>query len=264
AVLNSFFWDYGRNPNTGSPVVNSFPWINNTTPIQHIFRAAGAADTYHVRLRAILPYHQGDASEVVGDLVSQDLTVYVSGTPACFSATSGPLYTAIPVDASCSGAVGQLEYQWNWGDGTQTGWSTNLQTSSHNYDHSGTKTITLSIRNANGEGHVATLPQTVSVTAPPAPIVNAHADGYVETQPVKSKQTCEYAADISNGEWPMSITWWRGASQVGSDQWLSYYIPPPAAGNPFWLRAVVTDYLGRQALDSVQVTISSSGQTCIL
>jgi hypothetical protein len=247
-VLNSFNFDYGRNPAAFGPAVNSHPDPNYFYPFQHVFRTPGPSTTYEVRLRVIEPYHDGITS--LGRVTPDVVRVTVTGGPAgpCFN-VSGVQQAGSDVtfDASCSGNTGYLEYDWDFGDGQTTGFAGSNRVVSHSYAAAGSKAVTLRIRLASGEGPTLATSQAVTIAAPVAVTISGP-DWITESG------TYSWFAAVSGGIGSSSCQWYY--SDSGSETPVTGLgckyrrtVTVGSGSTSFRLRVVATDEAGTTAED---------------
>jgi hypothetical protein len=247
-ILNSYNFDYQRS-GSWEPAVNSAnPNEDNwNLPFNHVFRSPGRTRDYAVRLRVVEPFHTSMAS---GVLVSDDIVVTVSADSACWTSPGGVRGTAVSFSASCSenGNPGVAEYQWAWGDGASSDWSTS-QGATHSYDSAGVKTVTLRIRLSTEEGGMDSTTHTVTIQDP---VVLSWTQLVGSARPNVS---CSWWVSATGGSGSYEFAWTKNGSPVGQNK---NKLGMNTGTSSFLLRVTATDPVTALADTlSRNVTVSS-------
>jgi len=256
AVLNSYNFDYDRNVDAFGPTTNSFPNLNISLPVAHIFAAPGTSSVFTVRVRTVLPFHLGIPGSA-GILMPQTMTVTVEGDSVDFSTSAAPT-TNQPVTFTSATMGGEeyFEYFWDFGDNTSSGWSSGYKQIQHTYASEGPKTVTLSVRRFSGEGPTVSTPQTVTVVDPPLSVSIRVAAGN-QNGAIRQNETCLFWGDAVGGNGVYTHTWYKGSVEIASGNPLERNV----GNKSFSLKVVV--HSGSQTAEATKaISVTANGQFC--
>src|SRR5439155_754200 len=174
-------------------------------------------------------------------------TISDIGVTAGVSPTSGDLTTVFTFTATASGGGGSpYSFSWNFGDGA-TGSGPSV---THFYTAGGTYSPEVTATDGLGGSHAAPT-QTVSVTAPPAPL---GATANAPRQAADVGQSVTFTCSATGGTAPYSYGWTFGDGTTGSGVQVAHAFAQAGSYQP---TVVVTDSNGGTASGSVSVTISN-------
>ncbi len=202
--IKTYTWDFGDGSDV---VVRSDPFVDHTYP------AAGA---YTVTLT--LEDEEGQTSQAVRDIeVSEPLPVSPIAVVGALP-TVGEAPLTVNFDAAASdpgGAGGQLDYVWNFGDGSP---EDNTAAPTHVYEDVGTYSVTLTVTNDAGDEDTATVVIDARTPAVPPPTTDIEADPVSGTAPLTvtfdgsesaagtaESEIVEYNWDFGDGEQALGI-----------------------------------------------------------
>src|SRR5213080_2493145 len=175
------------------------------TPATHAYSQAG-------------PYQATvTATDGNGGTASSSASVTISdiGVTAGVSPMSGDLTTVFTVTATASGGGGSpYSFSWNFGDGA-TGSGPSV---THFYTAGGTYSPEVTATDGLGGSHAAPT-QTVTVTAPPAPL---GATANAPRQAADVGQSVTFTCSATGGTAPYSYGWTFGDGNTGSGSPVTY------------------------------------------
>src|SRR2546427_745546 len=222
----------------------SFEWTfgdgssGSGAPATHAYTAAGS---YQATVTAT-DGNGGTASSFRSVTIS-DISVTANVSPA-----SGDAPTAFTFTASASGGSGSpYSFSWTYGDGT-TGTGSPV---THSYTAGGSYSPAVTTTDSLGGTKVAPT-QTVSVSAPPAPLgatVNA------PRQAADVGQSVSFTCSATGGAAPYSYRWTFGDGNAGSGSAVSHVYQ--SAGT-MTVTCMATDSASATAAASTSVDVSSS------
>jgi len=179
---------------------------------------------------------------------STSVTISAIGVTADVSPTSGDATTVFTFTASASGGSGSpYSFTWTFGDGT-TGTGSPV---THSYTAGGSYSPAVTATDSLGGAKVAPT-QTVSVSAPPAPLgatVNA------PRQAADVGQSVSFTCSATGGAAPYSYGWTFGDGNAGSGSAVSHVYQSAGA---MTVTCTATDSASGTAAASTSVDVSSS------
>ena len=190
------------------------------------------------------------ATDGNGGTASSSVSVTISdiGVTAGVSPTSGDLTTVFTFTATASGGGGSpYSFSWNFGDGA-TGSGPSV---THFYTAGGTYSPEVTATDGLGGSHAAPT-QTVTVTAPPAPL---GATANAPRQAADVGQSVTFTCSATGGTAPYSYGWTFGDGNTGSGSPVTYSYQSAGA---MTVTCTVTDSTTSSATDSTSVQVSPS------
>src|SRR3989442_1910946 len=183
-------------------------------PATHAYTAAGS---YQATVTAT-DGNGGTASS------STSVTISDIGVTANVSPTSGDATTVFTFTASASGGSGS-PYSFSWAFGDRTTGARSPVT--HSYSAGGSYSPAVNASDSLG-GSQVTPTQTVSVTAPPAPLV---ASVSAPRQAADVGQSVPFTCSATGGAAPYSYGWTFGDGSTGSGSAVNHVYPSAGAGS---------------------------------
>src|SRR5213594_4120036 len=207
-------------------------------PATHAYTAAGS---YQATVTAT-DGNGGTASS------STSVTISNIGVTAGVSPTSGDATTVFTFTASASGGSGSpYSFSWAFGDGT-TGTGS---PASHSYSAGGSYSPAVTATDSLG-GTKVTQTQTVSVTAPPAPL---GASVSAPRQAADVGQSVSFTCSATGGAAPYSYDWTFGDGNTGSGPAVNHVYQSAGA---MTVTCTATDSASASAAASKSVDVSPS------
>jgi pectate lyase len=176
------------------------------------------------------------------------LVVTTGGTAASLVADAGPDHaasaeTTLTFTGAATGGVIPYTFQWDFGDGA----SATGQMATHDYQATGSFTVTLAVTDTAGTRATDTARVTIEAAALAA---NAGPD---KTGTAGTAVT--FSGTASGGVSPYSLAWAFGDGDSGTGQTVSHTYGSEGA---FTVTLTVTDSAGKQATDTALATIDSA------
>src|SRR5215212_3463201 len=118
--------------------------------------------------------------------------------------------------ANVSGGTGPSTVSWNFGDNSEV---SDEQTVSHTYDEAGTYTVTLTATDSEDQTATDTLEIAVAEEPPaPEPLTAEISSNYTATDEHVAPATFSFAANVSGGTGPSTVSWNFGDNSAVSDE----------------------------------------------
>ena len=221
----------GTSPFSYAWYVNSATQSSTSQSLDYTFSSPG---TYYVNVT--VKDSLGDSSSYsFSETVNPDPSVTISSTPA-------PTDVGVSVSFSSSLAGGTTPYNYTWEiNSVVVSYASSFQ---YTFTSTGSYSVLLTVRDANGNTASATLTQTVNAdpTATISPEYSTVDQGVNDT----------FTANVNGGTYPFNYTWYDGLTVVNYSQ--SFHTSFLDTGTPA-IELVVKDSLGESYTTSVSITV---------
>jgi len=240
-VMTKFNADYARDPDAFGGSVNSVP--NWNAPSKPFLTSYSSQDTATFLVRGLVsqPYESGSGS--APGMLTSAITVHVVPPVSCFvHSDTLAAHASIHFNGSCSsaypGGMYDKSLNWDWGDGTSSGWQGGIDTASHTYSAAGNYTVRLDVRRVFSTAPVVSSSQPLQVSAVVA--------GITGPDIIWSTGSYTWYSSVSGGQSPFHYKWYYkkgGTESLVDSVNASYTRTVSTAGAPyvFRIRLVVTD-----------------------
>ncbi len=197
-----------------------------------------------------------------GQAVADSLAIHVDAAMTAEVLAPSKVYRDSAATLSAALSSGASEYRWEFGDGTAGSWTSSTDTT-HAWHSNGIYRVRLAIRNVS---HAVSRDTSHQVEVVP-PFDSVHIKGAFtsggESNYVAPDQTCEWLIRPFGGVQPFNFAWFKKTGPkwtlVGTEQLLDLAVGTAS----FELRGNVTDALNTTQSQTVNVTVSYGGATCI-
>jgi hypothetical protein len=256
-VMTAFNPNYSQDPNFFGAAVNSVP--NNPNPTKPFLTTflASTNRAFVVRGKVLRPYEDG--LNQLGTTTADSIVVHVVAPVSCFvHSDTLAAHASIHFDGACSSVFGGsylVERYWDFGDGSNSGWSTGVDTISHVYAAAGTYDVRLDVRQLSIPAPVISTSQSLEVVALAA--------GIIGPDIIWTTGSYTWNSSVAGGVSPYQYAWYykKGGSESAVGTGTSYTRTVSTAGAPyvFRLRLVVQDAQSSSANVIFWVDVPGSG-----
>src|SRR5215212_6898227 len=157
--------------------------------------------------------------------------------------------------ANVSGGTGPSTVSWNFGDNSEV---SDEQTVSHTYDEAGTYTVTLTATDSEDQTATDTLEIAVAepVEEPPAPepLTAEISSNYTATDEHVAPATFSFAANVSGGTGPSTVSWNFGDNSAVSDE--ESVVHTFNEAGTYTVTLTATDSTGETATDTLEIAVA--------
>src|SRR5215212_7234514 len=239
-------WNFGADSEESDEesVAHTFNEAGNYTVTLTATDSTGETATDTLAITVAEPVEEPPATEPLTAEISSNDTATDDFAPATFSFA-----------ANASGGTGPYAITWNFGDNSAV---SHQQSVVHKFVNPGNYTVTLTVTDSEDQTATDTLAITVAepVEEPPAtePLTAEISSNYTATDDHVAPATFSFAANVSGGTGPSTVSWNFGDDSEESDE-ESVVHTFNEAGN-YTVTLTVTDSEDQTATDTLAITVA--------